>query len=31
MAWYGSHVDSTKKLDQLIEQSPSLEQLLNYP
>jgi len=31
MAWYGSHVDATKKLDQLIDQSPSLQQLLNYP
>lgn len=31
MAWYGSHVDSTRKLDQLIQQNPSLEQLLNYP
>jgi hypothetical protein len=31
MAWYGNHSDATKKLDQLIDQNPSLDQLLNYP
>jgi len=31
MAWYGNHVDASKKLDQLIDQNPSLDQLLNYP
>jgi hypothetical protein len=31
MSWYGSHVDSAKKLDQLIDQKPTLYQLLTYP
>ncbi len=31
MAWYGNHVDASKKLDQLIDQNPSLDQLLSYP
>jgi hypothetical protein len=31
MAWYGSHVDASKKLDQIIDQNPTLQQLLNYP
>jgi hypothetical protein len=31
MAWYGNHVDASKKLDQLIDQNPNLQQLLNYP
>ena len=31
MAWYGNHVDTAKKLDQLIDQNPSLDQLLAFP
>jgi hypothetical protein len=31
MAWYGNHVDTAKKLDQLIDQNPNLDQLLNFP
>ena len=31
MAWYGNHVDTSKKLDLIIEQNPTLQQLLNYP
>ena len=31
MAWYGNHVDTAKKLDQLIDQNPNLDQLLAFP
>ena len=31
MAWYGNHVDAAKKLDQFIDQNPTLDQILIYP
>ncbi len=31
MTWYGNHNEQTKKLEQLIDQNPTLQQLLNYP
>lgn len=31
MSWYGNHNDAAKKLDQLIDQNPTLDQLLSYP
>jgi hypothetical protein len=31
MSWYNTYSDATKKLDQLIESQPTLQQLLEYP
>ena len=31
MSWYNTHTDSTKRLDQLIDSRPTLQQLLEYP
>jgi len=31
MAWYGNLGDASKKFDQLIDQNPNLQQLLNHP
>lgn len=31
MSWYNTYSDATKKLDQLIDSQPTLQQLLEYP